>query len=121
MLTFQRTWCLVVAVSSLSLYSCHKKNAATTSSNPPPAAIESSAEALKAGAQLFADNCAGCHKSGGGNYGTPDLTTIHMSQAAIERVITKGDGRMPAFGNRLSVTQIQQTAAYVASLHGHQH
>jgi len=69
-----------------------------------------------AGAQVFADNCAGCHGADGtGANGGPDLTSI-PSARNMERVVaqvTNGGGGMPAFKGALTTKQINDVSAYV--------
>lgn len=80
---------------------------------------------LSAGKTLFADNCAGCHQSGGqGVVGFfPNLTDDDWlfggSYEAIHTTVTNGRrGFMPAFGEVLSSEQVDQLANFVASLSG---
>ncbi len=77
------------------------------------------------GAQVFAANCNACHL-GGKNVVIPTKTlqSSALSQyldgyngdpvAAIAKQVTKGKSAMPAFLGRLSSTDIQDVAAYVA-------
>lgn len=72
---------------------------------------------------LYAAHCASCHGSDGkGNtkkgmdLGVPDLTTSRDSTSKIKRVITNGDGDMPAFGKKLKAAQITSLTNYVRSL-----
>ncbi len=75
---------------------------------------------LNHGAQVFSANCAACH-AGGKNvvsaeknlkkealdkYGMYDLE-------AIKTQIIKGKAAMPAFGTRLSASDIEDVASYV--------
>jgi cytochrome c oxidase cbb3-type subunit 3 len=80
---------------------------------------------LSAGKPLFADNCAGCHQSGGqglaGSY--PNLTDDDWkfggSYAKVSESITEGrTGYMPSFGEALNRNQIDALANYVISLSG---
>jgi cytochrome c oxidase cbb3-type subunit 3 len=80
---------------------------------------------VSAGKQLFADNCAACHQSGGqGKVGYfPNLTDDDWlyggSFDKIQETITNGrHGYMPAFGQVLTGEQIDQLANYVLSLSG---
>ena len=75
-----------------------------------------------AGAAVFSANCAACHMGGMNavqaektlqkdaleKYGknTPDAVTTQ---------VTNGNGAMPAFGGRLSESDIENVAAYVLS------
>ena len=72
------------------------------------------------GAALFKANCAQCHV-GGGNLVNRAKTLkkdalekygMYSSEAIIAQV-TKGQGAMPAFGNKLKADQIENVAAYV--------
>ena len=73
-----------------------------------------------AGAQVFSANCAACH-IGGGNAVNPAKTLKQAdldqygknTPEAIITQVTKGNGGMPAFGGRLTPTQIENVAAYV--------
>lgn len=80
---------------------------------------------LSAGKQLFADNCAACHQSGGqGVVGLfPNLTDDDWLYGGtlekIHETITNGRrGYMPAFGSVLSAEQIDALAHYELSLSG---
>ncbi len=80
---------------------------------------------VSAGKQLFADNCAACHQSGGqGVVGLfPNLTDDDWlyggSFEKIQETLNHGRrGYMPTFGEVLSGEQIEQLANYVLSLSG---
>lgn len=80
---------------------------------------------ISAGKTAFADNCAGCHQTGGaGKVGLfPNLTDDDWlyggSFDKIQESITKGRrGYMPPFGEALAAEQIDALAHYVASLSG---
>ena len=80
---------------------------------------------ISAGKSLFADNCAGCHQSGGqGVVGFfPNLTDDDWlyggSFDKIHETLVDGRrGYMPPFSEVLSGEQIDQLANYVASLSG---
>ncbi len=78
------------------------------------------------GAQIFADNCAGCHgpdAKGLADLGAPDLTDkiwlYNGSIAAITAQITHPrHGAMPAWGNRLGDATVKALAVYVHGLGG---
>ncbi|MGN6489038.1 MAG: cytochrome-c oxidase, cbb3-type subunit III [Devosia sp.] len=80
------------------------------------------------GAQLFAENCAGCHGDTGAGIpeaGGPSLTDqIWLYQgtlAAIEAQVNQPrHGVMPAWGARLGDTAVKQLAIYVHGLGGGQ-
>lgn len=78
------------------------------------------AAAHKEGAKLFSQNCAACH-AGGGNL-VNAMKTLKKealekydmySKEAIVYQVTNGKNAMPAFGNRLSTSQIEELAEYV--------
>lgn len=76
-------------------------------------------------AQLYTQNCAGCH----GATGTPAAGMVRMMGAMPDfatvtapadsvwvHAVTAGKGKMPAFGSRLQPAQIRALVAYVRSL-----
>lgn len=77
-------------------------------------------------ASLFKSKCAMCHaQDGSGNSPSgkalkaKDLRSQEAqskSDAEISEVITKGQGKMPAFGQKLKPDQIQQLVSYVRQL-----
>jgi len=79
------------------------------------------AKQAKAGAAVFADNCAACHgdnAKGGREFGAPNLTdSIWLyggDVATLTKTITHGrKGVMPAWSGRLSESQIRQVATWV--------
>ena len=77
---------------------------------------------IEAGAQVFAGNCAACHA--GGNNVIQNEKTLRkdaleayldggFKEASIVYQVTNGKNAMPAFGGRLTDTQIQTIAEYV--------
>lgn len=81
---------------------------------------------LKAGAKLFAENCASCHgDKGAGNpeLGAPNLTDqIWLYGGKIEDVVetvtNSRAGVMPAWAGRLDTATVKSLAVYVHSLGG---
>ena len=77
-------------------------------------------------AQLYKTNCAMCHAAdGSGNSPSgkalkaKDLRSDEVqkkSDAEIIEGISKGQGKMPAFGKKLKPEQIQQLVSYVRQL-----
>lgn len=66
-----------------------------------------------AGANVFADNCSGCHGTDGhGGNGGPDLAGADNLQAVITQV-TNGGGGMPPFSGTLTDKEIRDVAAFV--------
>lgn len=79
-----------------------------------------------AGAVLFGDNCAACHRAGG--QGTPGVAPALVDDDwlyggtldKIQETITNGrHGFMPAFGQALKPQEIAAIAEYELSLSGH--
>ena len=76
------------------------------------------------GAQLFSSNCAACHMGGGNviranrTLRQADLQSYLDSYSqhpieAIEHQIENGKNAMPSYGGRLSLTEIDDVAAFV--------
>jgi len=93
--------------------------AALSISNAPG----TSAVAASPAADLFRQNCSGCHGvsgQGGGAAGTPNLTDPafqkRLTDAAISSVIHNGKGAMPPWTGKLSDSQISELVTYVRSL-----
>lgn len=74
------------------------------------------------GAKIFSANCAACH-AGGNNV---IMSTKTLKKDALEKFsmnsldaittqVTKGKNAMPAFGGRLTASQIEDVATYVLS------
>jgi cytochrome c6 len=75
---------------------------------------------LPNGAQLFEQNCAGCHVNGsniirrGKNLKQKAMTRNgYTSIETIVELVTNGKGNMSAYGDRLSSEEIQAISAYV--------
>jgi mono/diheme cytochrome c family protein len=74
-------------------------------------------------ATIFKSECASCHGKDGhptlkGKFrGAPNLGTAHWQESAsdehIFNVISNGQKKMPAFGNKLSQAEIESLVAYV--------
>ncbi|MFA5081253.1 MAG: cytochrome-c oxidase, cbb3-type subunit III [Hydrogenophilaceae bacterium] len=86
---------------------------------------ELSSFVTSAGKPLFADNCAGCHQSGGGGKigSYPNLADDNWiyggSYDTIQESVTKGRrGYMPPFAEALDAGQVKALASYVLSLSG---
>jgi cytochrome c6 len=82
-------------------------------------AVASAARADEAAAALFAKKCSICHgkdgkgSPGGLKMGVKDLTTVKASAAELVKDITNGEGKMPAFKDKLSEAEIKSLASYV--------
>lgn len=78
---------------------------------------------LARGADRFAIFCAPCHGSRADGRGhvpsipdPPDLLASHRDAAALVRVITEGQGAMPAYANRLRPRDRWAVAAHIERL-----
>ena len=79
---------------------------------------------LAAGEQLFAQNCASCHRQGG-NIIARTKTLEHAALElyldggatpdAVAQIISHGKQAMPSFAARFDAAQLDQVAAYVLS------
>ena len=68
----------------------------------------------EAGAEVFAENCAGCHGVNGlGGSGGPSLAGV-TDLERIRAQVVNGGGGMPAFRGQLTQQQINDVSAYVA-------
>lgn len=77
-------------------------------------------------AKIFKTNCTLCHgEDGSGD--TPSGKAMHakdlrsdevqqQSDAALNEVITKGRGKMPAFGAKIKPDDVTKMVAYIRSL-----
>lgn len=82
--------------------------------------------AADTGAEVFGTKCASCHgKDGSGNttmgknmklkdLGSADVQK--QSDAELKTVVEKGKGKMPAYGTKLSATQIDDLVKHIRSL-----
>lgn len=82
---------------------------ATTAEEEPSAVAD--------GATIYADRCAGCHGAdGAGGVGPPlgggVVAEVYPDPADQVEVVAGGLGGMPAFGSRLSQTEIEAVVAY---------
>jgi mono/diheme cytochrome c family protein len=79
------------------------------------------ADTAAEGKQIFTQNCGGCHTlADAGTNGKvgPDLDQAKPDEATVERQVTNGGSKMPAFKDRLSAEEIKAVATYVASVAG---
>jgi len=82
------------------------------------------ADDLEAGKKVFASKCASCHGADGKGdtkmgkmLKVPDLKeAAGKSDAEITKLVNEGKKPMPAFGKRLSATEIQAVVSYVKTL-----
>jgi cytochrome c6 len=92
-----------------------------------PAALAASSVAPLAtsttdGAQLFEQNCAGCHINGGNIVRRGQTLKLKALQRnhidtpeAIATLVTQGKGNMSAYGDRLSPAEIKVVSEFVLS------
>lgn len=88
--------------------------------------LPSFALAADTGPELFAAKCAVCHgKDGSGNTAMgknlklKDLGSADVQKASdadLKTILEKGKGKMPAYGGKLSSTQIDDLVKFVRSL-----
>jgi mono/diheme cytochrome c family protein len=83
----------------------------------PLSSVSAGSNAKQRGAGLFEQRgCSHCHGPAGvGGKRGPDLQLVrkHMSKAQITLQIHNGGMMMPAFGNTLTMPQIQDLVAYL--------
>lgn len=84
------------------------------------AVCASPAVAQDAGA-TFKAKCAMCHgpEGKGGKMGTRDFASPEVkaeSDAQLTDIITKGKGKMPAYGEKLKDTEIKDLVTYIRGL-----
>jgi mono/diheme cytochrome c family protein len=67
--------------------------------------------------KLFNRKCGLCHGKDGKKQlsGAPDLTQSELSKEKRVAIITHGKGNMPPFEERLSATEIEAVADYLAT------
>ncbi len=78
------------------------------------------------GEAVYKRNCAGCHGADGSGqtamgrtFKLKDLRTAEiqkMTDAQLAETVSKGKGKMPAYGSRLSHEQIQSVVGYLREL-----
>jgi mono/diheme cytochrome c family protein len=89
-------------------------------------ALPSGASGQSDGAKIYKTNCVLCHAADGSGkspsgkaLGAKDLASNEVqknSDAELTEVITKGRGKMPAFGAKLKPDDIKQMVAYIRAL-----
>ena len=85
---------------------------APTSRSTAIASISATPAELAIGASAFGRMCAGCHAADGSGGAGPRITG-RTDPANIARVISQGQGEMPALANSLTVSEIDAIAKYV--------
>ena len=100
------------------------RDAGMSASQAPSQSTSAPSQSARPSADLFRQNCAGCHGADGKgtrSAGTPDFTDASvqtgLSDQQIVETIKRGKpGRMPAFSGKLSDAEIAQVVSYVRSL-----
>jgi cytochrome c6 len=95
------TLCLFALLVLLA--ACSKKGVAT---KEPHIKVEA----------LFADNCARCHGADGKTGRAPDLSRCTLDTGGLVNIISKGEGHMPAFGDKLNSKEIEAMSNFVMAL-----
>ena len=87
---------------------------AETTAAPEPAASETATGGTtEEAAQLYADNCSGCHGADGAGGSAPGIAG-EDDVAEIQRWIEQGGEGMPGFAEQLTPGQIEAIARFVA-------
>ena len=92
--------CLIVIIAS-----CSKK---TTATKTKEKSIDS--------ALVFSNNCARCHGQDGMTGKAPNLSKTDLDKPGIIEIVTKGNGHMPEFEDKLSNQEIAAVADFVFAL-----
>jgi mono/diheme cytochrome c family protein len=72
---------------------------------------------IASGKKVFNKNCMSCHGVGGKGGDGPKLMGLTMSDARLTKMIKNGKaGEMPAFGGKLSASQLKSLKAYIRTL-----
>lgn len=79
--------------------------------------LDSTAKLVAAGKKVYMKSCMSCHGANGKGDVGPKLQGLKMSDARLTKIIKNGKpGQMPAFGSKLSATELKAVKAYVRSL-----
>jgi mono/diheme cytochrome c family protein len=119
-----RTLCAGLLILALAVAGCGGSDdggQATTTQESTNTAAGGGDTANAAGKQVFTSNCGGCHTladAGTNGQVGPDLDELKPDKATVQRQVTNGGSKMPAFKDKLSAEQIDQVATYVSSVAG---
>jgi len=94
---------------------------ATPNPVTPPTGESGTSGDNAAGKTVFTANCGSCHTlADAGTSGTigPNLDNAKPSAAKVKLRVTKGQGNMPSFSDKLTPAQIDDVADYVSSVAG---
>jgi mono/diheme cytochrome c family protein len=89
-------------------------------------ALPTTTQAQSDAAKLYKTNCTLCHAADGSG-DSPSGKALHaqdlrseevqkQSDEVLSEVITKGRGKMPAFGGKIKPADVQKLVAYIRSL-----
>jgi len=84
-------------------------------------AVFSSSAVAQDAAATYKSKCAMCHGADGkgGKMGTRDFASPEVkaeTDAQLTDIITKGKGKMPAYGEKLKDTEIKDLVTYIRGL-----
>jgi mono/diheme cytochrome c family protein len=112
---------LGIAVSLIALALLSACGGGNDNSSGSSGGGSSGGSASTQGKTVFSSNCKSCHTlKDAGSTGTigPNLDELQPDKATVQRQVINGGGPMPAFKGKLSNTQINEVATYVASVAG---
>ena len=104
--------------SALWLYT---RNAPAATAPPAARTVPPNADAVAGKAVFASAGCGSCHTlraAGSGGQIGPNLDTLRPAYAQVVAKVERGGGGMPSFSQRLSVKQIRDVAAFVATSAG---
>jgi len=114
------TLALLLAASIAACGSSSTEDSATTpapaetTAAPEPAASETATGGIAdEAAQLYADNCSGCHGADGAGGSAPGIAG-EDDMAEIQRWIEQGGEGMPGYADQLPPGEIEAIAQFVA-------
>jgi mono/diheme cytochrome c family protein len=120
-----RTLCAGLAALALVLAGCGGGDDSSSSSSSTQQSTSTAAggaeSASAAGKTIFTSNCGGCHTladAGTNGQVGPELDKLKPDKGTVQRQVTNGGGKMPAFKGKLTDAQIDQVATYVSSVAG---
>ena len=107
---------VVVTVTALAT-SCGGGGAA---SDDPGIEARVAGADLDVGAGVYGDICAACHGPDGQGGIGPGLVGVadRISVTETHGIVTAGEGRMPAWGNRLEADEVDAVVAHVRQAFG---
>jgi mono/diheme cytochrome c family protein len=117
--------CALLTVLALAIAACgggsDSSSSSSSSSSTQSTSSGGTQSASAQGKQIFTSNCGGCHTladAGTNGQVGPNLDDLKPPKATVARQVNNGGGQMPAFKGKLSDSQINAVATYVASVAG---